>query len=326
MKSRMNENRKVTLTIGQLKRLVRESIQNDENFEIEGDVLVAYNGEGGDVVVPDSVTNIGSSAFYNCNGLTSVTIPDSVTSIWDRAFLGCTSLASIDIPNSVTSIEEWAFKGCTSLTSVTIGTGITSISKGMFSTCRSLESVTIPASVTNIDFQAFEDCRSLVSVTIPDSVRTIGISAFSHCFNLTSVTILGKDTRIEWMAFSHCRKLKTIYVSNEVQKEMILNGDNKLSAKVRIIVKGEESDDDGFLVREADVDMDMDKDVWEGWTVSDFIHELEPQLDMIMTGGSWKQPFKTKRELQDWCKDNQPYYKKNIPGVVKYFAQKYNLN
>ena len=34
-----------------------------------------------DLVIPDSVTSIGSYAFYGCTGLTSVTIPDSVTSI-----------------------------------------------------------------------------------------------------------------------------------------------------------------------------------------------------------------------------------------------------
>lgn len=49
------------------------------------------------VTIPDSVTSIGGSAFYNCVSLTSVTIPNSVTSIGDEAFCNCASLTSIKI-------------------------------------------------------------------------------------------------------------------------------------------------------------------------------------------------------------------------------------
>ena len=67
------------------------------------------------VVIEDSVTSIGSYAFYKCTGLTSVTIGNSVTSISKYAFHGCTGLTSVSIPDSVTSIGWSAFKGCTGL-------------------------------------------------------------------------------------------------------------------------------------------------------------------------------------------------------------------
>lgn len=65
--------------------------------------------------------------------------------------------------------------------------------------------------------------------------------------------------------------------------------------------------------------------VWEGWTVQDFIDELEPQITLIMRGESWRAPFETKAELAKYTKENQPYYKKTIPGVNSYFAKKYGL-
>ena len=57
--------------------------------------------------------------YLNGELVTNLVIPDSVTSIGDSAFEGCTSLMSITIPNSVTSIGAYAFYGCSNLTSVT---------------------------------------------------------------------------------------------------------------------------------------------------------------------------------------------------------------
>ena len=56
------------------------------------------------LVIPDSVTSIGDSAFRGCSKLTSVTIPDSVTSIGEGAFGYCVRLTSV---NYTGTIEEW---------------------------------------------------------------------------------------------------------------------------------------------------------------------------------------------------------------------------
>ena len=67
------------------------------------------------------------------------------------------------------------------------------------------------------------------------------------------------------------------------------------------------------------------KEIYEGWTVGDFIEHLQPQADMIMSGQSWKKPFVNKSELKKWCSENQPYYKHTVPEVVDYFAARYGL-
>ncbi len=63
--------------------------------------------------------------------------------------------------------------------------------------------------------------------------------------------------------------------------------------------------------------MNTSKHIWEGWTIQDFINELEVTF-----------PYKTfsdKESVRQWCKDEQPYYKKHIPEVANYFIQKAGL-
>ena len=201
------------------------------NIKFKSNPFRAYNlylnGElVTNLIIPDGVTSIGSSAFCGCYSLTSITIPDSVTTIGEYAFPNCTSLNAVYItdiaawcnirfrnyasnplycahnlylngelvtdliiPDSVTSISEYAFLNCTSLTSITIPDSITSIGRRAFSGCRSLTSVTIPDSATSIGEYAFLDCTSLTSITIPDSVTSIGENAFSGCRSLNAVYI-----------------------------------------------------------------------------------------------------------------------------------------
>ena len=146
-----------------------------------------------------SVTSIGSSAFHDCSGLTSVTIPNSVTSIDEQAFYGCTGLTSVTIPNSVTSIDEQAFYGCAGLTSVTIGGSVTSIGSSAFWNCSGLTSVSIPNSVTSIGNWAFASCYGLTSVFIPNSVNSIGNWAFK---DVRHIEYYGAATGAPWGAIS----------------------------------------------------------------------------------------------------------------------------
>lgn len=69
----------------------------------------------------------------------------------------------------------------------------------------------------------------------------------------------------------------------------------------------------------------LDKHIWEGWTIRSFIKELAPLIETVMNGNSFKKPFTNRNELAKYCADNQPYYKKVIPEVVSYFADKYNI-
>ena len=134
------------------------------------------------VVIPDSVTVIGTSAFWG-NQLTSVTIPNSVTSIGQSAFAR-NNLTNITIPNSVTVIEGAAFFD-NQLSSVTIGNSVTSIGDLVFSN-NPLTSVTISANITDIRGHVFSilgEGGAIVSAELTNLVRNSGNRAGTYTYN-----------------------------------------------------------------------------------------------------------------------------------------------
>ena len=74
--------------------------------------------------------------------------------------------------------------------------------------------------------------------------------------------------------------------------------------------------------------VNIEKHIWEGWKVIDFINQIEPTLEIILSNhrDSFycdKKPFKSMDEFNSSVKMEQPYYSKYIPGLVSYFTRKY---
>ena len=180
-----------------------------------------------DLVIPESVTNIGSYVFSGCEGLTSVTVPNSVTTIGQYAFYNCSSLTSIVIPNSVKSIAALAFDGCTGLTTVTLNSN--AIVSNPYTSSDNLntrfgsqvEEYIIGNDVKSIGVNAFCDCVSLGSIAIPNNVTNIGNAAFDGCTNLTSVNL--NSNAIASKAYTSSSNLKHIFGTQV--KEYVIGND-----------------------------------------------------------------------------------------------------
>jgi len=137
----------------------------------------AYKNVIKQVIIDDGVTTIGDGAFANTS-LTSITIPNSVTTIGSSAFYDCSSLTSVTIGNGVRTIEGGAFSSCSSLASITIPNSVRTIGGLAFSYCSSLASITIPNSVTRIWHSAFYGCKNIKQIT-SEAVTPPGCSRYT---------------------------------------------------------------------------------------------------------------------------------------------------
>ena len=101
-----------------------------EEFVIQGQCLLAYNGEGGDVVLPPEVLSITAGAFAGNTTIHSVTAPDIGVgiSISPGAFRGCTALETVNLP-CIGAVGDEPFADCTSLKTVYLPESLTFMGK-----------------------------------------------------------------------------------------------------------------------------------------------------------------------------------------------------
>lgn len=213
------------------------------SFELSSTQLLYINGKHissfkGTIEIPDTFTSIKNTAFYKWR-MESVIIPETVTKIGDSAFSDCTELTSITIPENVKTIGENAFSNCYSLTRITIPKNVESLGYAAFYNCTALKELVFEAGDTNLKLNGeyrynewnynsiFNACplksiylgrnlyyyktpeygspfyriTTLISVEITNNVLEIGSYMFSGCSGLSNITIPSSVTSIGEYAF-----------------------------------------------------------------------------------------------------------------------------
>ncbi len=125
-----------------------------------------------EVSFPETLTEIGESAFYRMLSVESLVLPSSLEVIGDSAFSFCSALSSVSGGASVKEIGDEAFSFCTMIPGFQFSENTTSIGEGVFMGCASLQNVVLPKGLAHPGLSLFDyECVSLKTVTMDPSAR-----------------------------------------------------------------------------------------------------------------------------------------------------------
>lgn len=206
------------------------------DFTILEGKLTKYNGHGGDVVVPDGVTEIGSLVFSHNNSITGVTLPDTVEKIGWCAFSHCDNLSFVHIPKKSIDIHPQAFWWSEKLADkdgfvvfngilfqyyknekvITIPPEVVRINEKVFEK-KEVAVVTFPPGLKEIGKYAFINCKELTDLALPESVDVIGAGAFQGCEKLSFVSLPKEMKEIGANAFCSCSFLSDIRIPEKIE-------------------------------------------------------------------------------------------------------------
>lgn len=146
-------------------------------------ITAVSDSVSGNVIIPSTlggypVAVIERNTFMEKQAITGVVIPSTVTEVTTGAFYNCKSLVTAQIPGSIKMISNSMFRGCSALKNVTIGNGVTEIGKEAFNGCTNLETINFPNGIVSIGQFAFYNCVKLKKIDLPDSIKSIGVYAF----------------------------------------------------------------------------------------------------------------------------------------------------
>ena len=159
--------------------------------------------------IPSSVSEIGSSCFYNCRALKEITLPSTIHSINDKVFFNCYSLSKINLSTDLYSLGKESFYHCTGLTELVIPSSVSSMSDCCFSGCSSLSKVSIPSSINQIPEGCFSGCRLLTHIDLPNSITSLGKDVFSSCA-FKEIILPDSIKELPRSCFAFCHDLKRV--------------------------------------------------------------------------------------------------------------------
>ena len=147
------------------------------------------------ISIGSGITNIPNECFYMCTLLDNVMLPDSVTEIGQSSFSSCSSLTSITLSKNIKKIPASCFGNCGFETfTISDDSGIEELGSSIFYNCSNLKTVYIGKNVKTIGGGGFSG-TSGVNIRINKVKNSISGSPWAA----TNATVdwLVKATKIE---------------------------------------------------------------------------------------------------------------------------------
>lgn len=212
----------------------RCTVKSDGTLKIAYELLPAmsYKLYGKTLTIPREIDGYKVTEIENNNlgfaqsGCQKVVVPDTVTTIGDSAFAFSCFLEEVEFGENsqLKLIDQWAFRDCRSIKAITIPASVETIMEGAFANVnRELNGFREPYQGTEFDFTdtyslltvnfaegsklkiidqwAFQGQETLKSITLPAGLEKIGYGAFNHCTALTKINIPQNVDEIDAFAF-----------------------------------------------------------------------------------------------------------------------------
>lgn len=179
-------------------RFVADNISYKEIGPGQAQVVDGKNASG-EVEIPETVTgsdagksytvvSIGSEAFSQNEKIEKITFPDTITEIGDYAFWQCENLSGgLILPQYVQSIGDSAFRQCVGFNEkLKLPKNLKSIGALAFSDCGGFTGeLELPETLQVIGNFAFRGCENFKGdLRLPDNILSIGKDAFQNCRGL----------------------------------------------------------------------------------------------------------------------------------------------
>ncbi|MDE6239589.1 MAG: fimbrillin family protein, partial [Muribaculaceae bacterium] len=166
-----------------------------------------------ELVLPESLEEIGKGAFHNCRNLYgALRLPDNLKLLGEGAFEGCENLSgSLEIPQGVSVISLNCFNGCWFGGTLKLHDGITAIDESAFANCGFKGELNLPKDLEVISSNAFYNNDFSGNLVLPKKLQTIGDKCFAYNWRLMGTLEIPENVlSIGAGAFAKCSGLEGV--------------------------------------------------------------------------------------------------------------------
>lgn len=189
-----------------------------------GNYVFSYSGLI-NLVLPDTLTKLGTGVFKYCTELIDVKLGDGIKGIPEETFINCTKLKSVEFGKNITYVGDKAFYLCSNLADVLLNDSLKVIGEYAFYGCDDLETIDL-IHVEKISSYAFSRCYVLSNINLGSNIKYLYKYAFEGC-EVGSIYIPKSVIYIDFDCFIST-KLNLIYYEGTVDEwELIEKENNK---------------------------------------------------------------------------------------------------
>lgn len=160
-------------------------------FTKTGNALIKCpQNKSGEIVLDGNINTISSNAFANCTNISNIVIPDSVYDIGSQAFYNTAFINSKPEGLVYTGKVAYSYMGTMPVDSVIeLEAGTLGIADDAFELQDNLKEIIMSEGLLMIGNYAFNGCDGINDIIIPSSVIKVGVGAFNYCTSLSNIYI-----------------------------------------------------------------------------------------------------------------------------------------